>query len=71
MYKLKTFDNGLRVLVDEDKNVATVSVSFLLLAGGKDEDDTRSRTHRGQEAPLRGRFHRTRHPAEGNGGFPL
>ena len=40
MYKLKTFDNGLRVLVDEDKNVQTVSVSFLLLAGGKDEDES-------------------------------
>ena len=40
MYKLKTFDNGLRVLVDEDTNVETVSVNFLLLAGGKDEDDS-------------------------------
>ncbi len=40
MHKLTTFENGLRVLVDEDKNVETVSVNFLLLAGGKDEDDS-------------------------------
>jgi predicted Zn-dependent peptidase len=40
MYNLKTYKNGLRVLVNEDNTNEAVAVIFQILAGGKDEDDS-------------------------------
>lgn len=40
MYTLKTYKNGLRLIHNHDTTNQSVSVNFMTLVGGKDEDDT-------------------------------
>ncbi len=40
MYTLKTYKNGLRLIHNHDTTNQSVSVNFMTLVGGKDEDDS-------------------------------
>ena len=60
MYTLKTYKNGLRLIHNFDDTNQAVTVSFVTLVGGKDEDDTnRGIAHLAEHMFFKGTTNRT------------